>query len=734
VHDRHPSFLSALRLLLAAAWLFALAGCPQTDDDNVTADDDDATADDDDAVDDDDSGDDDDAAPVDLDGDGVASDEDCDDLDPDNFPGNDEVCDGDDNDCDGELWADEADADLDGQATCEGDCDDADPDNRLGGTEMCDDSDNDCDGLPGPEEIDDDGDGVSECDGDCDDDAPATFPANAEVCDGIDNDCDEATNEQIDSDGDGSSVLCGGDCDDADASNFPGNLELCDGADNDCDGLLGPDELDGDGDGQTECDGDCDDADPDNFDGNPEVCDDADNDCDGLPGSIESDLDNDGQTACDGDCNDLDPDNFPGNAELCDGEDNDCSGLADDALHPLVVGDGAGTLIPADGSDLGFTTVTVDVPPTALVVDLDVRIDLEHSWDADLTLALASPAGTVVTLSTNAGGEEQDLIGVRFDDDADALLADAAPDLAPFTGRWLPESALSAFDGEDPTGTWTLVIEDCCAGDSGLLLNWELHLNQAWDGSSADCPAIDCASTLAANPAAGSGSWWIDPLGLGPFEVECEMTDDGGGWIVTALDHSDQVLVGSNTASNPWTKCADNAGGHYDHLGAETSIEQDFLDGDGLYPVVLAFLNPATGIDFTDDQLAALRWTVSEQSALVRMVAMTADDDSGSWQGGDGYGHEVYAYDADGELLILTPGTNGECGGSSGWPYSGSQSAFYLWSSDPASTSTAGSTASLESEFERIPASFTLPHTVELIVQTGGGSSFGWEDEEFLVR
>jgi len=673
---------------------------------------------------------------VDADGDGLSvCDGDCDDGDASNFPGNAEVCDGLDNDCDGALSFEEVDHDADGQTVCDGDCDDGDQDNFVGNTEVCDGADNDCSGAPSDEELDGDGDGQSECDGDCDDGDPANFAGNAEVCDDADNDCDGLPGfDELDGDGDGQTV-CDGDCDGFDPDNFAGGIEVCDGADNDCDGAPGPDEADDDSDGFAGCDGDCDDAEPARYPGNAEVCDGLDNDCDGLLWGDEVDTDGDGVDECDGDCDDAEPAIFPGNPEVCDGLDNDCSGIVDDGLHPLVVGDGAGVAIPEDTSaSSGPTTVTAAVDTSLPVVDLDVRIELEHTWVSDLTLTLTSPAGTAITLSAAAGGAGEDLLGVLFDDEATEAFSGVTEALAPFTGRWLPDEPLSTFDGEDPSGTWTLEIDDCCVGDSGTLLSWELHLNQPTDGSSIDCPAIDCASALAADPAASDGPYWIDPLGLIPFVVQCEMGTDGGGWIVTALDDSDAVLVGSNEYSNPWHKCADDVAWYFGHLGVDTSVGEDYVGGVYVEPVVLDYWNPAAGAPFTADQLTALRQVVSEQSATVRLVAITADDDSYDWQTDGLYGHEVYAYDVAGELLILTPGTNDECGGSSGWPASGSQSAYYLWSSDEASSELLGGWNSLSSEFGALPPSFTLPHTVELIVQTGGGVAFGWEDAEFLVR
>jgi len=291
---------------------------------------------------------------IDLDRDGFPAGEDCDDTNPAIRPGAEELCDGLDGDCDGELPADEADLDGDGQAECSGDCDDSEPTVAEQSVELCDGLDNDCNGLTDFDdagEVDADGDGSLSCE-DCDDD-PATgaanSPANAEICDGADNDCNGSADAdaagEVDFDADGSLSCL--DCDDADASRAPGAVELCDGIDNDCNGLADADaagESDADGDGSLSCE-DCDDDDALVSPGTAEACDGIDNDCNGVADADaagEVDADADGSLSC-ADCNDAESSNFPSNLELCDGVDNDCNGVAD--------ADGAGEVdADADGS------------------------------------------------------------------------------------------------------------------------------------------------------------------------------------------------------------------------------------------------------------------------------------------------------------------------------------------------------------------------------------------------
>lgn len=120
---------------------------------------------------------------------------------------------------------------------------------------------------------------------------------------------------------------------------------------------------------------------------------------------------------------------------------------------------------------------SVTIPPQlARVRDVNVEINLTHDQLGDLDVYLISPAGTRVELFTDVGNNGDEMTGLVIDDEARDNITSGS---APFTGRFQPESPLSAFDGEDVSGTWMLEITDDTNRHSGILESWTLGLTGA---------------------------------------------------------------------------------------------------------------------------------------------------------------------------------------------------------------------------------------------------------------
>jgi subtilisin-like proprotein convertase family protein len=142
---------------------------------------------------------------------------------------------------------------------------------------------------------------------------------------------------------------------------------------------------------------------------------------------------------------------------------------------PLVVSGISGPIADLDFSFDGAGPFTTN--PT------DQNNGINHSWVGDLIFTLTSPAGTTITLSDSIGNpplffgiDAENFSDTRFDDEASIPIENASSNQDPFTGSWLPKQALSAFDGENPNGTWTLNVRDVFGGEIGNLNQCSLHV------------------------------------------------------------------------------------------------------------------------------------------------------------------------------------------------------------------------------------------------------------------
>jgi len=117
---------------------------------------------------------------------------------------------------------------------------------------------------------------------------------------------------------------------------------------------------------------------------------------------------------------------------------------------------------------------TLDVPDNFILTDVNVSLDITHSWVHDVTITLISPNGTSVKLvekpCTNSNLQN---ILADFNDDGTTLVCETNPAL---TGTIKPLQSLSAFNGMSSAGTWTLRVLDSVNQDGGSINNWSLNL------------------------------------------------------------------------------------------------------------------------------------------------------------------------------------------------------------------------------------------------------------------
>lgn len=126
--------------------------------------------------------------------------------------------------------------------------------------------------------------------------------------------------------------------------------------------------------------------------------------------------------------------------------------------------------------DLATRNFRASSAVNARVADMNVRVNLNHTWDGDLVLSLISPTGTVVALSTSNGGSGDNYSTTLFDDEAATAISLGA---APFNGSYRPTSPLNAFDTQTMSGNWTLRIADTVGSDSGSMISWSVDITTA---------------------------------------------------------------------------------------------------------------------------------------------------------------------------------------------------------------------------------------------------------------
>lgn len=112
-------------------------------------------------------------------------------------------------------------------------------------------------------------------------------------------------------------------------------------------------------------------------------------------------------------------------------------------------------------------------PVNKTVLDVNVLLNVQHTFDADLTLALISPSGTEIVLTGGVGLDGDNYTDTYFDDEADIAI-DSSAALPPFTGRFKPIDKLWLFDGENSGGVWKLKVIDNGFQDGGALLGWSV--------------------------------------------------------------------------------------------------------------------------------------------------------------------------------------------------------------------------------------------------------------------
>ncbi|OAV43968.1 proprotein convertase P-domain-containing protein [Lewinella sp. 4G2] len=147
------------------------------------------------------------------------------------------------------------------------------------------------------------------------------------------------------------------------------------------------------------------------------------------------------------------------------------------ATSNQVCAQGVSTDLPLTISASGapVVTATLDVAEAFDVGDLQVTVELDHSFIGDLSATLTSPDGTTIQLFTppSNGGCGGDNMRVTFTPTAILTSADfngacSTNDIS-IDGSYQPAESFGAFSTSSSVGTWTLRLTDGANQDGGQL-------------------------------------------------------------------------------------------------------------------------------------------------------------------------------------------------------------------------------------------------------------------------
>ncbi len=165
-----------------------------------------------------------------------------------------------------------------------------------------------------------------------------------------------------------------------------------------------------------------------------------------------------------------------------------------------------------DNAPAGVNAAIVVAGVTGTVTDVNFSLDgtscsptigsttvgLDHTWVGDLIARLTSPTSTVVTVMNQPGGANNsgnNFCQTILDDGGPSSIKNIVVAGNPWTGSFVPENPLTAFNSQNPNGTWTLNVSDVASQDSGSLRKFSLSI-----GSQA------CTSPLASPGAVPDGA------------------------------------------------------------------------------------------------------------------------------------------------------------------------------------------------------------------------------------
>jgi subtilisin-like proprotein convertase family protein len=290
------------------------------------------------------------------------------------------------------------------------------------------------------------------------------------------------------------------------------------------------------------------------------------------------------------------------------------------------------TPVPIPDNNLAGVTSTINVAGAGVSLwDVNVTVNIPHTFPGDLDITLTSPSGTTVTLTTDNGGTNDNVFaGTTFDDQADPnsqipyagnpnITTDHAYANLTVATPLTPEEPLGAFTGQNPNGDWTLKVSDDAGIDTGTLNNWSLEIT-TFASAPTNAPTATFTNVtpvpIPDNNLAGVTST-INVAGAGTSICDVNVTVN-----ITHTFPGDIDLTLTSPSGTTVTLTTDN-GGTNDNVFAGTTFN-DQADPNSQIPYAV---NP----NITTDHVYANLTVVTQLTPEEALAAVNGQDPNGAW-------------------------------------------------------------------------------------------------------
>ena len=137
-------------------------------------------------------------------------------------------------------------------------------------------------------------------------------------------------------------------------------------------------------------------------------------------------------------------------------------------------------------SETGVWTSGLTIAEDLNIQDVNVYLDMEHTWVGDLIIGLTAPNGSTFALLDQPGipgsnfGCGENNLQIVFDDDAVNTAGDLEDECNPgglaISGVYQSIDPLNSLIGQSSQGNWTLSVEDVFNQDGGEVVSWSVEI------------------------------------------------------------------------------------------------------------------------------------------------------------------------------------------------------------------------------------------------------------------